>query len=289
MYAGKTLRNLYQSRACAKRKIAPWSMSSSSENRRLVFGAHLRAPSVIHVFRSYQQPGVRDGHSTEETIIPASLVNVCRVTMANPNHYEHVDIHLKSQNHAEHMVATAARDIDFTGLVADEIELLYPNTSSLRCLLELGGQTKKPKSSWRTCWSFGRAPSKKQHLEIKSASGPKDLKKIKINGLKELAGFISEESMVEAENHCLVSGLYEQLDNYARLLVESRRSRARSLEWEIFALSDRYSCSICRKDGHNTGILDEPAFFDHVDFVHDFYHLPPPDMFKIQEESWMKL
>jgi len=255
----------------------------------LLFGAHPRTPSVIHVFRSYQQPGVEDADSTDETGVPISLVNICRVTMANPSHYEHVDIHLKSNKPAEQMVGIAAGNVDFTGLITDEIELLFPNTSSLRCLLELGGQTKKPRSSWRTCWPFKKAQSNEQSLEVKSTSGPKELKKIQVSGLKKLAGLISKGSLVEAEEYCLIYGLFEQLDNYARLLVESRQSRARSLEWETFALSDRYSCSICRKDGHGTGILDEPAFFDHVNFVHDFHHLPPPEMFKIQEESWMEL
>jgi hypothetical protein len=254
-----------------------------------VLGARLHAPSNIQVFRSYQQPEAEDGDSTDETEIPVSLVNVCRVTMANPSHYEYVDIHLKSQKPAEHMIGTAARNTDFAGLITDDIERLYPGTSSLRCLIELGGQTKKSKSSWRTCWPFGKSQSNERYLEVKSTSSSKALKKIKIGGLKELAGFISKGSMVEAEKYCLIHGLYEHLDEYARTLVEARQARARSLEWEIFALSDRYSCSVCRKDGHSTGILDEPAFFDHVDFVHDFYHLPPPEMFKIQEESWMKL
>jgi hypothetical protein len=209
--------------------------------------------------------------------------------MANPSHYEHVDIRRKLQDPAEHMIGTAARDINLTGLITDEIELLFPNTSSLRCLFELDGQTTKPRSSWRTRWPFRKAQSSEQSLEVKSTSGPRDLKKIKVSDLEELAGLISKGSLIEAEKYCLVYGLFEQLDDYARLLVESRQSRARSLEWEIFALSDRYLCSICRKDGHDIGILDEPAFFDHDNFVHNFHRLPPPEMFKIQEDSWMEL
>ena len=264
-------------------------MKSITENRRLVLGAISHAPSSIYVFRSYQHSETTDAHFMDEDSIPVPLINVCRVTMANPSHYEHVDVRLKLQKHAERMVQTTAQNINFTGLIMDEIQHLYPDTSSLRCLLELSGLPNRSSSSSRFCWPFGKAQSDDQHLKVKSALDSKHLDKIRVSGLKDLVGYISKGSLVEAEKYCMVHGLYDQLENFARTLVETRRSRARSLQWDIFALSDRYSCSICRKKGHDTGILDKPAFLDHVQFLHDFYQRPPQEMFQIQEQSWIKL
>jgi len=224
-----------------------------------------------------------------EDTIPVPLVNVCRVTMADPSRYEHVDVRLNLQKPAQRMARTSARNIDLTGLIIDEVEHLYSDTSSLRCLLQLGGLPNKSSSSNRACWPFRKAQSNDQHLEVKSALDSKNLNKIRVSGLKILAGYISKGSLTEAERHCRVNGLYDQLEDHARTLVEARRSRARSLQWETFAFSDRYSCSICRKKDHDTGILDEPAFLDHVESVHDFYHLPRKEMFQIQEESLMEL
>ncbi|KAG9848048.1 hypothetical protein KCU98_g5418, partial [Aureobasidium melanogenum] len=256
----------------------------------LVLGARERTPSKVYVFRSYRLPEVIDSDfaSMHKTGAPVPLVNVCRIAMANPRYREHVKAYLEAHGREEHMVG-AANNIDFARLIAEEVQSAYTRTGRLQYLLEIGSRPKKSLSSWRSCWPFNKAQSDRKRLEVKSTMTPKDFEHVQIGNLNELAGYVRSKSTAEAEEYCLAQGLYDKLDSCARVLVESRRARASTIEWEIFAFSDRYLCSVCRKEGHKIDILDKPAFLDHVDFVHDFYDLEPPEMFKIQKESRVEL
>jgi hypothetical protein len=257
----------------------------------LVFGARKRTPSKVYVFRSYEQPGARDLRSvfTQNTSVADPLVNVCRIAMANSKYCEYVNACLEAQRPAERMVGAAAKNVNYTRLVADEINLAYHNTGSLRCLLEIGSQPKKSSSARRSCWLFKKAHLKKKGLDIKNTTNLGDFEHLQIGSLSELAEYVRSRFTAEAEEYCSAQGLYDKLESCARVLVESRRSRASTIEWAIFAFSDRYQCSVCRKEGHPIGVLDKPAFFDHVDFVHDFYDLEPSEMFQIQKQSRVEL
>ncbi|THY62751.1 hypothetical protein D6C97_03152 [Aureobasidium pullulans] len=257
----------------------------------LVFAARKEDPAELCVFRSYQEPAVgdmnpRDKHNTTP---PVSLVNVCRVAMANPSYFESVDIRLDPRKPAECMIEATTKDINLSSLAEQEVKLVYDSTSSLHCLLEIGGQAEKASSSWRFPWSSNEVQTDHFRSEAENNTFAANLEKIRVTDLNVLAHHITRGSRVQAENFCLARGLYAQLEKCARLLVEARRARADTSNWEIFAFSDRYTCSICRGEGRDSGILDKPAFFDHVDFTHEFYGLAPPEMMKIQEESKLKL
>lgn len=255
-----------------------------------MLGARERTPSKVYVFRSYRLPEVIDSNfaSMRKTDTSVSLVNVCRIAMANPRYREHVNARLEAQKPAEHMVG-AANDINYARLIAEEIQLAYHRTGRLQYLLEIGSQPKKSPSSWRSCWPFNKVQSDRKRLEAKSTMVSDDFEHVQIGNLNELADFDTSKFTAEAEAYCPAQGLYDKLESCARALVKSRRARASTIEWKIFAFSDRYLCSVCRKEGHEVDILDKPAFLDHVDFVHDFYDLEPPEMFKIQKESRVEL
>lgn len=245
----------------------------------MVLGACERNSSGVYVLRSYRRP---------EAVEPISLVDVCQITMANPKHRKPFDARIKTQIPVEHTIG-AANDGDYARLAANEVQVLYNRTGRLQCLLEIGSDMEKTSSSWRSCWPFNKTQPVKKRPRDKSTIALKDFEHFQIGNLKELSDCIASTSMAKAEEYCSVRGLYDKLESCARMLVEYRRSRASTIEWEIFAFSDRYMCSVCREEGHEIDILDKPAFLDHVDFVHDFYDLEPPEMFKIQKESRVEL
>lgn len=218
----------------------------------MVLGACERNSSGVDVLRSYRRPAATE---------PVSLVDVCQITMANSRHRGAFDARVETQIPLEHMIGTI-NNMDYARLLADEVRVLYNCTGRLKCLLEIGSESTK---------DLGDS----EHFQI--------------GNLKELAGYVTGKSMAEAEAYCSAQGLYDTLESCARVLVESRLSRARTIGWEIFAFSDRYMCSVCREEGSEVAILDKPAFFDHVSFVHDFYDREPPEMFKIQEQSRFEL
>lgn len=243
----------------------------------MVLGACERTSSRVFVLRSYRRP---------EAVEPVSLVDVCQITMANSRYRQPFDARFKTQIPVEHKIG-AVNNINYARLIADEVQALYNRTERLQCLLEIGSEAKKTPSSWRSrsCWPFNKTQPVRKYLGAKNTMAFKDSEHFQTGSLKELADYVTNKSMAEAEAYCLTQGLYDKLESCARVLVESRRSRASTFEWEIFAFSDRYMCSVCRKEGHEVDILDKPAFLDHVDYVHDFYNLEPPEMFKIQKES----
>jgi hypothetical protein len=254
----------------------------------LVFGAPKTTPSKLCVFRSYQQTENADKNA-EEAPDSIALVNACRVAMANPSSYEHVNAPLIAGKPAECMVEITAKNIQLVPLIEQELNSLYGNTSSLQCLLELGAQCPNPPSTWSIPWPFNRHQSSRQQIGAESVTTPNTLEHLQIGDLSTLAGYVRKGFHKEAENHLLTLGLSARLENCARILVQARRSRADTLNWEIFAFANWYKCSICQEQGRDSGILDKPSFFDHVDMVHNFYDLPPEQGFKIQTESSMQL
>jgi hypothetical protein len=257
-----------------------------SEICRLVFGARKHTPSRVYIFRSYRE---NRSAPINNTSVSVPLVNVCRIAMTNSKHREYVNACLEALRPAEQMVGAVAKTANLTRLVADEVQLAHHETGSLRYLLEIGSQPKRSPSAWRSCWPFNKAQSDSKGLDIKSTANLEDFEHFRIGSLDELTGYVRGKPAARAEEYCSAQGLYDKLESCARVLVESRRSRASTIQWEIFAFSDRYLCSLCRKEGHDIGILDKPAFLDHVDSVHDFYDLEPPEMFKIQKESSVEL
>lgn len=227
--------------------------------------------------------------NAEETPDSIALVNVCRVAMANPSSYEHVNAPLIAGKPAECMVEITAKNTRLLPLIEQEVNSLYGNTSSLQCLLELGAQSPNPPSSWSIPWPFNRYQPSRRQQEAESITSPNTLEHLQIGDLSTLASYVQKGLHKEAENHFMTSGLSTQLENCARTLVQARRSRADTLNWEIFAFANRYKCSVCQEQGRDSGILDKPHFFDHVDIVHNFYDLPPEEGFKIQTESLMRL
>lgn len=221
------------------------------------------------------------------TSVAIPLVNVCRIAMTTSRHPGYVNACLEVQRPAEHMVGAAVTTLDFTRLVADEMQLAYHGKGSLQYLLELGNQSKK--SPRRYCWPFKKARPDAQDLDVKNTTKFGGCEHLRIGSLNELARYVRNNFLAEAEEYCSAGGLHDKLESCARVLVKSRRSRASTIEWEIFAFSDRYLCSVCRKEGRDITILDKPAFFDHVEFVHDFYDLEPPEMLQIQQESRVEL
>ncbi|THV89467.1 hypothetical protein D6D27_06452 [Aureobasidium pullulans] len=256
----------------------------------LVFGARSTSPSKVFILRSYRQPAsTNQGHKhLDENKHLLPLVDVCRVSVANPSYKEYVNVHLDATKSAEGMTGTPTKEFDYHPLIEEEIKLLHGETSFLQYLFEIGSQPKKPASRWLPCLPFERARSVDHFLEAKGDVSAEGRQHLRISGLKELANCLRNQSRAEAERYCLDQGLGDKLESCAQSLVKARRARASTFNWETFAFTDRYMCSVCRKEGPGPEILDEPAFFDHVDFVHDFYDLEPPEMFKIQEESWMK-
>ncbi|TIA05945.1 hypothetical protein D6C81_10160 [Aureobasidium pullulans] len=267
------------------------NVGAISESRRLVFGARSTSPSKVFILRSYPQPApTSQGHKhLDENNYLLPLVDVCRVSVANPSYKEYVNVRLDATKPAEGMTGTPTKGFNYHPLIEEEIKLLHGETSFLQYLLEIGSQPKKPASRWLPCLPFERARSVNRYLEAKGDVSAEGRQHLHISGLKELASCLRNKSRAEAEKYCLDQGLGDKLENCAQSLVKARRARASTFNWETFAFTERYSCSLCRKEGHSTGILDEPAFFDHVDFVHNFYDLPPPHMFEIQNESWMEL
>ncbi|TIA28952.1 hypothetical protein D6C79_10091 [Aureobasidium pullulans] len=256
----------------------------------LVLAARKGTSSKYHAFRSYKKPENMGGRSPrpEEKQVSVSVVNVCRAAIANPSHHESVDTQLVSQNSVARMTGATTKDIDFTSLIEDELDYLHHGKASLRCLVELGGQSERQPSIWRSCLPFGKAPSDGHEYEPKINASSGNHQHFQLKDLHELASHVTS-SVTEAEKYCSDKGLYRIVESCARVLVKARRSRADTANWEIFAFSDRYSCSICRTEGGDSGILDKPAFFDHVEYTHDFYELSPPDMIKVQNESKLKL
>jgi hypothetical protein len=208
--------------------------------------------------------------------------------MANPSFYEHVNAPLMIGKPAECMIETTAKSSQLLPLMEQEIISLHGNTSSLQCLLEIGAQSKTPPSSWSIPWPFYQQSSKPQP-EAGSITTSDPPEHFQIGDLSILASYIRRGLNKEAEKHFLTLDLSAQMENCARALVQARRSRADTMNWEIFAFANRYKCSICHEQGQDSGILDKPTFFDHVDVVHNFYDLPPECGFKIQTESLTRL
>jgi hypothetical protein len=208
--------------------------------------------------------------------------------MANPSFYEHVNAPLMIGKPAECMIETTAKSSQLLPLMEQEIISIHGNTSSLQCLLEIGAQSKTPPSSWSIPWPFYQQSSKPQP-EAGSITTSDPPEHFQIGDLSILASYIRRGLNKEAEKHFLTLDLSAQMENCARALVQARRSRADTMNWEIFAFANRYKCSICHEQGQDSGILDKPTFFDHVDVVHNFYDLPPECGFKIQTESLTRL
>lgn len=200
--------------------------------------------------------------------------------MANPSSYEHVNTPLSAGKPAECMVETTAKSVQLLPLIEEELKSLYGNTSSLQCLLELGAQSPNLPSSWSIPWPFKRHQPSKRPQEAESVTTPDTPEHLQIGDLSTLASHVRKGLHQEAEFHFMTLGLFAQLESFARTLVQARRSRADTLNWEIFAFANRYKCSICQEQGCDSGILDKPSFFDHVDMVHNFYDLPPEQGFK---------
>jgi hypothetical protein len=209
--------------------------------------------------------------------------------MANPSFYEHVNAPLIIGKPAECMVETTAKSTQLLPLIEQELNFLHGNTSSLQCLLEIGAQSKTPPSSWSIPWPFNQHQSSKPQPEAECIATSDPLEHFQIGDLSILASYIRRGLNKEAEKHFLTLGLSAQMENCAKVLVQARRSRADTMNWEIFAFANRYKCSICQEQGQDSGILDKPTFFDHVDVVHNFYDLPAECGFKIQTESLTRL
>lgn len=209
--------------------------------------------------------------------------------MANPSFYEHVNAPLIAGKPAECMIEIAAKRIQLLPLVQQEMKSLHGDTSSLQCLLVIGAQIQTPPSSWSLPWPFNQHTSRERQPEARNVATSDSPEHFQMGDLNTLNNYVRRGLDKEAEKELLNLGLSAQIENCARILVQARRSRADTLNWEIFAFATRYRCSLCQEQGRDSGILDKPTFFDHVDIIHNFYDLPPERGLEVQTESIMQL
>ncbi|KAF2840455.1 FabD/lysophospholipase-like protein [Patellaria atrata CBS 101060] len=236
-----------------------------------------------HLFRSYEFKPVNVtsfNRNTATECEPTPLKSLCQVTAASPKYFRSVRIGNRKFYDGSSWMTNPAMEM------YREIDAMHPmpkrNVSPMYGIVSIGCGSRRSglipsKAATRHDWEQKLVDKK---LSLGQGTGHDRYRYIRLdpdtpwmNSIDTAPGIDAEKTIrlirEATTEYCKRDDVRVNIESCASLIVQYRHQRARTPQWERFALGVRYSCTLCQEVGRDAGDLgDRDDFADHLLLQH---------------------
>jgi hypothetical protein len=220
-----------------------------------------------HIFTSYST-NRRDSNENEAI----SIVEVCKATSAAPKYFQKVPIGQK--RYCDGSILTTNPSCDFIEEINEHSRAIGDQSGSkhrIVALISIGcGSEKRSRNKQALDDGFPHR-LEEGHRPIRLA-GPDDLLDLDLDRWKwDPRGEATFKEIEDVtERYCREN--WKSLQHAADLLVQYRRARSQTSQWERYAFGIRYTCHLCTKEKSNFDGRE-----DVIEHMRKIHNEPPPD------------